>query len=374
MDALARRADAPKAAIAAESLARASSGRLLGWMQIVIVAAVVTATIALEAVETQAAIDSEVEQRRNGYHLLVASNTNEQAASSGVSRADCERLRHVDGISASGSVSTILGEALVAAPSQTVTYADASPGFLAVMATVPWLATETSFAAHEPASSDDYLVSPATAERLEVSAGDNLGIAGRGGRPVAVAPLDALGSGVGRTVIGVVPAVGEAEFCYAAATTPLLESPQAPLRVVLGGGVSIWRVLSGAENLTSVDADYRSRLSRHAPIAAGALTLLFVALGVWLRRADAALYTALGVRSRDVRLILGLELGVLLSLGVELGLIAGVLVALVGGTQLEALLPAVASGLAAGLTSFVALVLLLLAWRPPSPTHALKDR
>ncbi len=370
----ARRADAPAVAIATEALARATTGRLLAWMQIVIVAVAVTATIAVEALETQAAVDSEAAQRRSGYHLLVASITDQERSSSGISRADCERLRHVDGVTAAGSLSTILGEALVAAPSQTVTYADASPGFLAVMATVPWLATEGGLAAHEPPGPAHYLVSPATAQRLEVTTGDNLGIAGRGGRPVAVAPLDALGSGVGRTVVGVVPAVGEAEFCYAAAESPLLEAPQAPLRVVLGGGVSVWRVLSGAENLASVDADYNSRLSQHAWLGAAALTLLFLALGVWLRRADAALYAALGVGSRDVRLILGLELAVLLTLGVELGLISGVSVALLAGTEFDALLPAAASGVAAGLMSFVALAALLLVWKPPSPTHALKDR
>lgn len=315
-------------------------GRLATWMQAVVIGVGLASVFAAEWTSAAAAAQRNAELRNDGYHLLAVFGAGEGIRTAErVSRRECERLNHLSGVAAAGSLSELAPVAMRQSPDAVVHRSGATAGVYAVLDTVDpmWrdaIGSESVVVLDEilmsashmdaiglvPGVSTSIYPDPSVrAVRADTPTGEGrivpsnesgdesyvLRTSARGRvQAVLSAPLEALGRGYRSAAVSLAPPIGVAEICIVALQGELLHGRTAPIAAVLADdALSYRRVLLGAERLQTGDDLYGERPWRHLWIVVAAVCTALRALVLWVRRSELALYRSLGARRSDVRLV-----------------------------------------------------------------------
>jgi hypothetical protein len=284
-----------------------------------------------------------------GGHVSVVSSQG-----GGVSAARCEALREWPGVIAAGSTRSTGTVDFATAPGTLFQSAALSEGLLAVWS--PALAGTGAVAG-------GYIVGPALAEELGLQTGSYTALSGE--PPVRIdAVLDVARRNpvAARWLLDIVPPAGAAESCWVEFTRAGQPGGDAALAAWFAQGDGepiVRRYLQAGEFARDPLAEFRSRPQRFGWIAVGGLIAAVFLLLTWFRRAELALYLALGVTRSQLRALLALEAAMILVAAGMLGL--GYAFAVHAALERPLPLEHVQLGLSAGLSAML-LGLALAPW------------
>ena len=353
------------AAIAREASRSMISGRLRTVAQIALASLAVSVPMYLDARAAQSAIDDFLLfKNAGGFIWLVHGQASDGTIPTIVDRSVCESLQVLPGIEASGSIGSGEPATLLALPDQQLDVLVATSGIYRVMA-----------ALGEPGPLSHFLLGTQLQNDLQLVLRRNIVIADAD-RTIEVR---ATGASLGRIQPGFSTAllepgapVGLATHCVVAvepAAPTVTGSLQAPFGRT---DLTVRPALLGAELVDRSWLDFadRSVVNLWVILAAGyGLALAFVE---WTRRSETAIYSIIGMRPAEVKLLRFLELLQVTLIGGLVGLAAG----RVGtaGFSLSALAFGWTTGLMALLGTAVSVVVVSLITSTRNPLNKLKDR
>ena len=352
-------------AIASEASRSIVSGRFRTLAQVFLASMAVAVSMYVDARAAQSAIDDFLGfKNAGGFVWLVHGQTNDGTVPSVVDRAVCESLEVLPGIEASGSIGVGVPATLVAQPDQELDVLNASAGLYRVLNALgeprPW----SHFLIGNQLQSDLQLVLPSSIVLA--------GIDRRVEVPASSADLGRIQPGFSTAVLQPGSPVGSATHCVVV-VAPAAPSVAASLQAPFGRtDLTVRRALLGADLVDESWLEFTSRSTANlwlVLVTGYGLALSFVE---WTRRSETAIYSIIGMRSAEVKLLRFLELVQVTVVGGLIGLAVGRFGS--AGLSLSALRFGWTTGLMAFLGAVIGAVVVSLTTTTRNPLNKLKDR